>query len=167
MTVKTDIVRLRASTDYSSKWRSKTGRVDAIWYDYDKKTNELLAQLTVSNQQPNIKNSGTLEDINLELESMPVCQDGVKSQKTTPVKTQVIETFVDHPGFDGDRDFLRKRFRNIREHWVNHQQLIQINRDLKRFGYSRGIQDFKQKYINPRNPNQIFYCLQVGEIENG
>lgn len=167
MTTYTDIVRIRAPEDYSKKWKSKTGKVDAIWYDYDKSTKELITQLTTSTQHPEIKNAGTLEDINLELESMPVCQDGVKPQRNTPSKTKMIETLLDHPGFDGDRDFLRSRFRNIRDHWVNHEQLIKINQNLKSLGYKRGIQDFKQKYVNPKNPNQIFYCLEVGEIENG
>lgn len=162
-----DIVRIRAPPAYIKTWKSQTKKADAIWYDYDNYTQELITQLAVSSQEPHLENSGTLEDIELELQSMPVCQDGVKPQKDTPTQLKTIQTFVDHPGFDGERDFIRSRFRNVREHWLNHQELIAVNRRLKSQGYTRGIQDFKKKFVNPRNPNQIFYCVQVGECERG
>jgi len=165
MTTYSDIVRIKTPTkDYITNWKSKTGKVDAIWYGRDS-NGEVITQLVSTTQHPNLYNSGTLEDIDIELESMPLCQDGVKPQKNTPKRPKLIETFVDHPGFDNDRDFIRSRFRNIREHWVNHQELIEINQKLRAMGYTRGLQDFKKKHVNPKNPNQIFYCLEFGECE--
>jgi hypothetical protein len=78
----------------------------------------------------------------------------------------MIETFVDHPGFD-DRDYLRSRFQNVRNKWMNHQELVAYNLSLKKLGFKRGLQRWEEKYVNPRNPNQIFYRFLVGEIESG
>lgn len=147
--------------------KSATGKVDFINHEWDAYTQELITQLAVSTQQPRLENAGTMEDIELELEKLPVAQDGVKPQRNTPEKPMRIETFIDHPGFDKDRDFIRSKFRNIRDHWLNHQELIEVNQELKKQGYTRGLQDFKQKHVNPHNPNQIFYCLEVGECEYG
>ena len=167
MTVSSDIVRIRIPPDYFKNWKSKTHKVDLICHGYDNYTQEQIIQLAACSQDPVLNNAGSTEDIEIELESMPVVQDGVKPQKTTPKRLRLIETFVDHPGFDGDRDFIRSRFRNIREHWVNHQELVRINQDLRKLGYTRGIQNFKKKYVHPKNPNQIFYCIEVGECEYG
>lgn len=166
MTVYNRLVRLRAPVDYKLKWQSKTNKVDAIWYDYDKKTNEFIAQLLSTTQHPVLNNCGTLEDVDKELQSMPVCQDAVRPQKNTPERLKSIETFIDHPGFD-DRDYLRSRFRNVKSKWLNHQELIQYNIELRKLGFTRGLSDWKEKYVNPRNPNQIFYRFLVGEIESG
>jgi hypothetical protein len=161
------MTRLRAPEKEIKKIKSVTGKVDFINHEWDAYTQELITQLAVSTQQPRLENSGTLEDIELELEKLPVVQDSVRPFKTTPEKPHKIETFLDHPGFDKDRDFIRGRFRKIREHWLNHQELIEVNQELKKQGYTRGIQDFKKKHVNPRNPNQIFYCVEVGECEYG
>ena len=166
MVVHTDIVRLRAPIDFKVKWKSKTGKVDAIWYDYDKSTEEFITQLVTATQNPDVNACGVKEDLDKELESMPVCQDGVKPQKTTPDRVKMIETFVDHPGFD-DRDYLRSRFKNVRSQWLNHQQLVEYNISLKRQGFKRGLQNWVEKHVNPRNPTQIYFRFLVGEIENG
>ncbi len=166
MTTYSDLVRLRAPIDYKVKWQSKTGKVDAIWYDYQKDTGELIAQILTQTQNPNVNVCGIKEDLDKELESMPVCQDGVKPQRTTPKRVKMVETFVDHPGFD-DRDYLRSRFTNVQSKWLNHQELIQYNINLKRQGFKRGLQNWVEKQVNPRNPNQIFYRFLWGEIESG
>lgn len=167
LTTYTYLARLRFSEDEVKQLKSKTGKIDFINHGYDKYTQELVTQLAISTQQPRLENSGTMEDIELELQGLPVVQDSVKPWKNTPQKPHKVETFVDHPGFDNDRDFIRGRFRNIREHWLNHQELIEINQALLKQGYTRGIQDFKKKHINPKNPNQIFYCVEIGECEYG
>jgi hypothetical protein len=165
MTVYDEIVRIRVP--HNQKLKSVTGKVDFTPHGYDRYTQEKIVQLSVITQHPKLKSSGTKEDLDIELQNLPVCQDAVRDPKTKPEVLRTVYTFVDHPGFDGDRDYLRSRFTQIREHWMNHQELITFNLRLKKQGYTRGLRDWKDKLVNPRNPNQIFYKFLVGYVEYG
>jgi len=166
MTTYSRLVRLKTTPEYQKKFKSKTGKVDVIWYNRNKYQGEQYAQLVTSNQHPVLGKSGNMRHIDKELSYMPVIQDAVKRRKDTPTgPLHPITTIQGHPGLSGDRDFLKSKMTNVKDKWVDRAKLIEINNKMKAFGYKKGI-DVEEVRHHPTKPI-IFYRIKVGDIENG
>jgi Fe2+ transport system protein FeoA len=165
MTVYSRLVRLKTDPKYQKKFKSKTGKVDVIWYERNKYQGEQYAQLVTSNQHPVIGRAGTMRHIDQELSYMPVVQDAVKRRKNTPTgPLHPVTTIVGHPGLQGDRDFLKKRMTNVKDKWVDKERLIAINKRLKQLGFNKGV-DVEEIRQHPTKPI-TFYRIRIGDFDN-
>lgn len=165
MTVYSRLVRLKTDPKYQKKFKSKTGKIDVIWYNRNKYQGEQYAQLVTSNQHPVIGKAGTLRHIDKELSYMPVVQDAVKRRKNTPTgPLHPITTIQGHPGLTGDRDFLKSRMTNIRDKWVDRERLLAINRRMKELGFKNGV-EVEEIRQHPTKPI-TFYRIKIGDIDN-
>jgi hypothetical protein len=166
MTVHSRLVRLKTTPEYSKKFKSKTGKVDVIWYNFNKYQGEQYAQLVTTNYHPTLRKSGTIRHIDTELSYMPVVQDAVRRRKNTPKGSlHTVNTIVGHPGLVGDRDFLKSKMTNVTDKWISKEKLYEINQKLKTFGYKKGVEVEDVKH-HPTKPLSL-HKIKVGDIENG
>ena len=165
MTVYTKLVRLRAPKLNNARIKSRTKRVDFIWYDYEEDVGEQNVQLVTTNMHPVLGSAGTMRHIDEELSYLPVCRDGVKKLPNTPTRAKQVDTIMGHPGLSGDRDYLKSKMKKVTDKWITKERLLQINANLRSMGYKKPLEVEEIRH-HPTKPI-VLYKVKIGEIESG
>lgn len=55
--------------------------------------------------------------------------------------------------------------KNISDKWVTKERLLEMNEELKAFGYTKGI-EVEEIKIHPTKPKAM-YRIKIGDIETG
>ncbi len=166
MTVHSQLVKLKVEKEFQRQWKSKTNKVDAIWYDHEKDLNEQYLQLVSTDQHPVLRACGNNNTIDRELSDMPVCQDAVRDRENTPKgPLHQVTSMMGHPGLQGDRDFLKSRMKNVCDKWIDKDTLLSINEKLKSQGYTKGI-EVEEIKMHPTKPLAL-YRIKIGDVESG
>lgn len=150
------------STSFNTK--SKTGKVNFIWHKIEQDAKDrIMVELRTSSN--NVKNAGTMEDINTELSHLNILQDSVKKNKDTPLYGRKIETFMDSPYFDGRRKQIKRNIVNKLDIKIPEIKLREINKKYESEG-KRPIKDIKGVEYDENKPagERKSYILEQVEI---
>jgi len=171
MTVRTQLIKLKVEKEFQRKYKNRFKNVDMIWYKHESDVNEQLVQLITPSEHPVLDQCGTMNTIDRLISTLPVCQDAVKDRNHKPEghtpqgPLHPITTIMTHSGLNGDRDFLKSRMKNVRDKWVTKEKLLEINNDMKKFGYDKGI-EVEEVMNHPTKPIS-YYRIKIGELESG
>ena len=163
MTIRSQLVKLKVEKEFQRQCKPKTNRVDFVWYDHEKDLGEQYLQLISTDNHPVLRSCGTTNHIDEELSYLPVCQDAVRQRKNSEKGSlKTVTTIVGHSGLQGDRDYLKSRMKNVRDKWVTKERLLEINNQMKSFGYTKGI-DVEEIMHHPTKPISL-YRIKVGDM---
>lgn len=135
--------------------------VDISWLDYDYYQGEVTARLVASEFNPDPQDMVYKEDFQNYINSLPICQDGIRHSKFKPNQLRKTEGFINDSTMDKSFDHKRSNAKDVHYVELTKERLAEVNRDMVK----SGRKPLKPDKVIERNGKTIL-LLSFGTLEN-